>query len=283
MTFEQLIKAKYEDLSPGQKKVAQFLLERMENAVFLTAVQIGKEADVSETTVIRLSYALGFSGFSEMQASIQKQVLSASGANQLHRESSAEEEEAGSLFVKAIERDISILRQLQAKLNQSENDIWTAVNWLIEADQVLVVGYRGSYGPAHWLSTILSQYRDNIQLSSFNGDIHEKIVNLTEESVAFVISYPRYSKEALRIAESVKQQGAKIIAATDRPLSPVGRLADLCFTTEENNVSGSNSFAGGMSLLNLILMGIVMKDQVRVQRRSQRLEQLYANDEVFVE
>ena len=78
--FRELVKEKYELLSPGQKKVATYITENLEECVFKTAQQLGKKADVSETTVIRLSYALGFLGFSDLQAYIQKEFIQLKGS-----------------------------------------------------------------------------------------------------------------------------------------------------------------------------------------------------------
>ncbi|MGE5703276.1 MAG: MurR/RpiR family transcriptional regulator [Clostridia bacterium] len=281
MPLESLIKEKLAQLSPGQKKVADFLLMRPEQAAFLTAVQLGKEAEVSETTVIRLSYALGFNGFSDLQARIQREVLRTSGGTAPQPSAMNEAGEGQGGLTAVAERDIEIIRQLAATVNEA--DIWKAVDWLWSADQVMVSGYRASFGPAHWLSFMLSQCRGNVQLQQGGGDMLEKVSTMTSSSVLFVLSYPRYSKEAVQTAECAKRHGVRIIAATDRPLSPVGQLADLTFTTEENHASMFNSIASVLSLLNLIMAGIAQKHQESVQARSQELEKLYAAHAIYVE
>jgi DNA-binding MurR/RpiR family transcriptional regulator len=40
--------------------VANYLIENLDEAAFKTAFQIGRKAEVSETTVIRLSYAFAW-------------------------------------------------------------------------------------------------------------------------------------------------------------------------------------------------------------------------------
>jgi DNA-binding MurR/RpiR family transcriptional regulator len=75
LSFENLVKQKFNGLSAGQKKVAEYLIQNLEEAAFSTAFQIGRKVGVSETTVIRLSYALGFNGFSEMQEGFKNNYL----------------------------------------------------------------------------------------------------------------------------------------------------------------------------------------------------------------
>ncbi|MCZ6992472.1 hypothetical protein OH407_24385, partial [Salmonella enterica] len=84
-------------------------------------------------------------------------------------------------FAKVVERDIAILRQTYNQLNM--DDMWKAVDWLMEADAVLVVGYRASYAPAHWFSFILGEIRDNVNLCPSSGENLEKVLTLTEKSV----------------------------------------------------------------------------------------------------
>ncbi|MED2009520.1 MurR/RpiR family transcriptional regulator [Brevibacillus borstelensis] len=279
MSFEQLVKESFTQLSSGQKKVAEYLLENIEKVAFYTAVQIGREADVSETTVIRFAYALGFRGFSDMQAAIQQYVLESSYSR--YAEPAPQAGEEPNIFTRVIERDIVILRQTLHQLNQQ--DVWRAVDWLLEADQVLVVGYRASYAAAHWFTFMLGMIRKNVLLIPFSGETEERIVSLTEKSVGMVISFPRYTKDSIRVAEASKRMGAKIIAATDRLLSPVSRISDIAFTTDINIESGHYSNASVINLLNLLLAGIEEKCGANNQTRMKQLEQLYSNWGTFEE
>ncbi|MFM1654511.1 MurR/RpiR family transcriptional regulator [Brevibacillus sp. B_LB10_24] len=282
MPIEPLIKEKFAELSPGQKKVAEFLLGQMEKAAFYTAVQIGKEVDVSETTVIRLSYALGFNGFSQMQACIQEQVLKNHefAGLRLH-DKSEESQRENNPFVQVAEREIEILRQMMTQLNES--DLWKAADWAIGADQVLVVGYRASYAAAYWFSFELSMLRDNVSLIPASGDPYEKLLALNEKSVAFAISFPRYTKETLAVAECAKQRGARLIGVTDRVLSPIGRISDVTFTTDVNPSFGNYSVSAILNLLNMLITAIGIKDEAAIHSRTRNLEQIYSNFGTFIE
>jgi DNA-binding MurR/RpiR family transcriptional regulator len=130
---------------------------------------------------------------------------------------------------------------------------------------------------------MLSTLRENVQLYPPDANMYEKMCDLTEHSVVFVISFPRYTKESLHIAEYAKNQGVTLLSVTDRLLSPVGRISDINLTTEENVESGSSSIAPVISLLDLIILAISRKDQARIQARQQRLEHLYSKCGVFIE
>lgn len=283
-TFEQLVKEKFNGLSAAQKKVAEYLINHLEKAALSTAVQIAREAEVSETTVVRLSYALGFSGFSEMLEQIQKQFLLVS--NVIPQVANTEEialSGEANLFSSVLKSDIANLQHMLVHMNQEE--LWRAVDAFIQADHVLVIGHRGSYAAANWFTFILGIMRSNVYLCPSGGEPYESLFQLTDCSAALVISFPRYSRESVELAVTAKTQGAKLISITDRPLSPVGRISDITLTTGLNvdEEMGFSSMSAVISLLHLLALGVMSRDRNRVQSRQHRLEQLYTKLGAYIE
>lgn len=280
-SIEQLVKAEFDNLSAAQKKVAEYLLHHVDEFALLTAKQISQEVGVSETTVIRLSYAFGFSSFSEIQRWVREQML----RNKSFANSSPPEEllalEETDVFAKIIENDISILKQTLNQLNYAE--VWKVIDALIEADQVLIAGNRASYAAAYWFSYMLSTTRNNVQLGLWGGDDYVKLFNLTEKSLVVIISFPRYSRETLDLAKQAKKQNLQILSITDRLLSPVGRISDMTLLTDVNVDSGMTSMSSVISLLNLLIYGMMTRNQKQYQVRQQRLEQIYTESGVYIE
>jgi len=287
INLEKVIKEKYNKLSTGQKKVAEYLIQNKEEFSFKTAAQIGRRVEVSETTVIRLSYALGFDGFSEMQSCIQQWVLN-HNQNQSYLtpyQSQAEGQSNGegsmSPLMKCMEKDMAAIQQTFHQLNEEE--MWKVVAKLIEADRVLVIGMRASYAAAYWLSLQLNTLRDHVSLCPTAGNVSEQLCDLTSRSAVVILSFPRYLKETLHLAECIKDLGVPLICITDRLLSPVGRMADFTLTTEENVDSNSLSILPAISMIDMVISGIMFKDKDRIQARQQKLEEIYSSHGVFIE
>jgi DNA-binding MurR/RpiR family transcriptional regulator len=280
-TIEQLVKGEFDGLSAAQKKVAEYLLLHPDECALWTAKQISREAGVSEATVIRLAYALGFGNFSDMQQRLRERMLRSSAAAWSVPSAANAAPDEGNRLAGVIENDIAILKQLQQQLDMEE--LWRAVDSLIRADRVLVAGYRASHATAYWFALMLEMTRDNVLLCPSGGDEYAKLFQLTENSVAVVISFPRYSREIIALTQLAKRQNAKIIAVTDRLLSPVGRISDIALTTEVNAETSMISISSAISLLNLLLYGIQLKDQQQFQIRQQRLEQFYTVSEQYIE
>lgn len=279
-TLTQSIKENFASLSPGQKKVAEFLIQHMDEGALLTAFQVGRKVGVSETTVIRLAYALGFSGYSQMQEMLRSDWL-------VHKQpivggyDSLQGDVEETIFNNVIDKERLILQQLLEQLKT--DDIWTAVDAFIRADRIYIGGFGSSYAAGYWFYYALKQLRENVFLSSPTGFSPEDIFELNENSVVVIFSYPRYRKDALNLANFTKKQQARIISITNRQLSPIGQLSDITLTTEEHMESDHHSIASVVSLLEVIITGIQHRDRERIAIRQQKLEQLYTDQELFIE
>jgi DNA-binding MurR/RpiR family transcriptional regulator len=281
-TFQYLVKEKFPQLSPGQKKVAEFLITHLEDGALHTAFQIGRQAGVSDTTVIRLAYALGLNGFSEMQEMIRQEWLGSKQSSFRSKDIIEKEDVTNTnIFIHAIQHKKQVLDQLFDQVK--EEDIWKTADALLQADQIYIGGFRGSYAAAYWLYYSLNQLREHVHLSHPTGYLPESLCNLTENSVVFIFSLPRYTKEALALAEQSKKQNALVIAMTDRQLSPIGQLADITLTTGENTEIFSDPILSILSLLQLIITGMHRRDDGSIQERQEKLEQLYTEQGIFLE
>ncbi|MBG9544779.1 RpiR family transcriptional regulator [Cytobacillus firmus] len=280
-TMSQMIKESYSSLSPGQRKAAEFILEHADEAVLLTAFQIGRNAGVSETTVIRLAYALGFSGYSQMQDRIRKEWLAGKHQDYIENDSAIENAAKENLFRRVIDQERKILRQLLDQVD--EREVWKAIDALIQADRVYIGGFGSSFAAAYWFYYTLKQIRGNVFISSPGGFLPEDVCDLTEQSAVVIFSFPRYRKEALNLASIAERQGSGIVAITDRQLSPIGQMAAVTLTTDELMDTGHHSIASVISLLEVLIAGIDEQDHERIAKRQQELEILYADQELFVE
>ena len=64
----ELIDEKYAKMSKSHKKIADFIKEHYDQAVFMTAAKIGSILEISESTVVRFASGLGFDGFPDFQS-----------------------------------------------------------------------------------------------------------------------------------------------------------------------------------------------------------------------
>ena len=68
--------------SKSQKKIAQALIDNYQETAYMTASRLGALVGVSESTVVRFAYELGYDGYPELQRAIQKAVCNKMTPNQ---------------------------------------------------------------------------------------------------------------------------------------------------------------------------------------------------------
>ena len=65
------IEEKYAKMSKGQRRLADYVCQNYDKAVFLTAAKLGETVGVSESTVVRFAIQLGYKGYPGFQEALE--------------------------------------------------------------------------------------------------------------------------------------------------------------------------------------------------------------------
>ena len=278
MKIEQLIREKVSFLSAGQKKVAEYILQHLDSFSYSTLAKLSKEISVSETTIIRLAYSLGFESFSEMQRTVQNDILS---VPTVIKDDSLLD--SGNFYQNIIANELHSMESWASHLNQEDMD--QIVTHLSNAKKRLIVGARSSYSAALWMGTLLNQLLGNTKVvHEFYDSNFEYLTEASEDTVVLLISFARYTKWSLKYAQIAKNHGAKILAITDSISSPAWALADHAIIIEINlNEMGFNSFSCLYCLFDSIVAKIRKTRCKSISTRLPDLEELYSDVDLFYE
>ena len=99
------IEARMPSLSKSQKKIGEFILTHYDKAVFMTALKLGQQVDVSESTVVRFANVMGYEGFPELQEALGDVVKNRLTSVQRH-EIAVDKMENKDILTKVISTDI---------------------------------------------------------------------------------------------------------------------------------------------------------------------------------
>ena len=72
LEIDQIVRGRSPELSPAQREVMGFILKHPEHTVLLTANDLARKLNVSDTFIVRLAQALGFSGFSHLKRRLRE-------------------------------------------------------------------------------------------------------------------------------------------------------------------------------------------------------------------
>ena len=267
--LERLISRNYTKLTKSQKQIAEYIIRNSDEAAFLSAKALGKKVQVSDATVIRLSNALGVSGFAELQEILQSQLKGKlASSEKLKRTRVARRSDIYSLIFGS-----SIKNILKAQREVSTSKLDEVIKVLHSAKKIFVVGLRRSHSIAFHLYYNLSRILNKVFLiESAYGINYDQITEIGIHDVLVTISFPRYAKETLEITKIAKRKEATIIAITDNPLSPIGQLADISLFWGYESPFFFGSHAGALVIEDCIIGGLSLRHRKRYIGRLAELE-----------
>jgi DNA-binding MurR/RpiR family transcriptional regulator len=269
--FKEKINNKYSILSAGHKKVGKYVLDNPRGVAMKSASHLGLEAGVSETTVIRFCYALGYSGYSELQNEVRSHLIYQKSS--LHEYQADKEDIANqpNFFSQSMQRDQAKIQEMMEQLN--EEDLNLAVNRIYESNNILVIGIRSSFAVAQWLSFTLNIVRGNALLIQPGiDDISHILSKIDSKSMIIAITFHRYSSLTLKLTEAAKKQGAFVIGITDSTLSPLAEFSDLLLPISLPSRSTIDSAPAVFSLINAIVGGVSMINKGEFEKRKEAYE-----------
>ncbi len=257
MDLAQNIIEKFGDLTYSQKKIANYIMDRMDKVPLSSLADLSEQIGVSTTSIIRFARELGYDGYSDMQASIPG-MSAGSGENSEKKDEGRTKEEITPLLRSAMETDISNIRQTMESISMEE--LSKAVDLICRADSVYVLGMRSSYAVAYYMGGRLGEIRENVRIIQSSGMMYpEEIIGAREGDVLLAYLFPRYSKVATNITSWIKSKGADVILVTGQHDSSIRKYGDVILPCVTRSVSFRNSYAAPLSISNYITQAVYEK------------------------
>lgn len=267
-------------LSKGQRKIAEYILSSYEKAAFLTALALGKAVQVSESTVVRFAGELGFDGYPQMQKAMQEMVRSRLTAVQ-RIEISTPPVAGNDLLSNVLQADMDRIR---SSMELTDSQAFSgAVNGLLNAKRIYVIGLRSSAALASFLSYYLNYIFEDVRLITCGSesDIFDQIVHIRPSDAMIAISFPRYSTATVKVMHHAKTIGAITIALTDGAASPLCKPADYVLSAQSDMLSFIDSLVAPMSLINALLVALAGKREAELQNTLGQLETVWEQNHVY--
>lgn len=262
--FER-IRRSYPELSDARAKVARFLIEHWEEAAFMSASKLGAAVGVSNTVVIRYAESLGYSGYTELQRSIQQAVHKRLDSFLVKRlDSESKSGDPGSMD-SVRERVLESVQETYRR--NSQDSIFAAAQMILDAKRIYVLGLRGSHGSAFFLYGNLVHMLGNAQCVSAHADImFDELRLIVPGDLLIAVTFKKPNLLTYRAVKMAKDWGAKTLVITDDLLCPSAQLADKALPVESTPPSFGHSHVGTLALMDAIMEFVVHLDKPRVRR-----------------
>jgi len=266
--------------SKGQKRIASYIMENYDKAAFMTASKLGQLSGVSESTVVRFAYELGYAGYPALQRTLQEMIRSRLTSTQ--RIQVADSMMSGHDVLSSVMRsDYDRLRLVADKADRREFDL--VVDELVRARHIYILGVRSSSFVAGYLNFYMHLLLDNVTLVQSNeaGAIFEQLFRIGPGDVMLAISFPRYSKATINTAKFAKDRGATILGITDNDMSPLGQMSSAAVLAPSEMISFVDSMVAPMSMVNALLVALGFRLGKDVSNIFSELEDIWETYGVF--
>ncbi|OEC03315.1 transcriptional regulator [Lysinibacillus sphaericus] len=275
MSINENIKKRFVRLSKGQRKVAQFVMSNPTVVIANGAAEVGRQANVSESTVIRFCYAMDLSGYVELQEEIRSYLNSQHEGVPPQQTYTASKQRTSS-FAKIMQRDMQNIQDTIHLVN--DKVLQKSSKWMHEADTIYILGTRQAASIANWLSYTLKTLRPNVkQLRTDSDDLVQQINSMGERTTLIVFSCDKHSNDVKTIVEIAKMKKVKIIAITGSALSPIRDYASALFALGLKNQSSLDMVPVLFSFMHALIEEMVSHDKERYAQYQQSYEQVENN------
>ncbi|MBQ4612390.1 MAG: MurR/RpiR family transcriptional regulator [Clostridia bacterium] len=276
-----LINAHEKEFSKGQRRIAQYIIEHCDEAAFMTALRLGEEAQVSESTVVRFATELGFEGYPQLQRAVQEHIRSKLTIVERLEVTRARMNEQN-LLQNVAKGDIGNIRRTMEEMD--ETAFFDAVDTLVNARQIYVFGAGSCKALAgfltHYLKMLLGG-RVQIISSSSQNEIFEEMLDIGPQDAIIGISFPRYSSKAATTLHYAQSKGAGVVAITDSPLSPIAPYASSLLLAHSGTTSIVDSLVAPMSIVNALIVAISLRTMDQSRGKLEELEHLWNTYKVY--
>ncbi len=267
-------------LSKRQKIISDYLSENYDKAAYMTAAALSETVGVSESTVVRFAAEIGFSGYQEMQRCL-RQITMTQSTSVKRMEIASRQLGTGSVCDAVLKSDIRMIEQTMEELDREQFD--SAVDAVLKAENIYITGVRSAASLAAFADFYFRLMFSNTRLinSADPADMFEQVLHIGEKDVIIGMSFPRYSKNIIKLLEYANKKGATVIGITDSVNSPLKKMSRYCLTARSDMDSFVDSLVAPFSVVNALIAALGMKHKMEISKTFEDLENIWDEYEVY--
>lgn len=245
--FQDRIREKYEYLTPGFRKIADYIIVHTLDAAFLTTTELAQRVGVDQATVVRFAQAIDYSGYRELSREIKDYVRNKVTASYDKTEAAESDVHLVQLLAENVERNLeqAILSEAKkmaqaAKILQHASHVWGAAEYII-------------FPLIKYFTSSLSAF--NVPATAVDPTLHSTVDVLAKMSpedalVGLTLRFPHV--DTGHLIKMANERGLQTIVITDFGTGLAAREADLTITVSTKSPVGMVSIGPAFNVLILI-------------------------------
>lgn len=222
----------YGNLSRVERKAADYILENSGRVVEMNVAELGEEAGVAGSAVIRFCKKLGYSGYSQFRMALARELAR---RPQKVMPILTGEDTAGEAVRKVFDSGMRTLQNTLAMLDLEQIELLTEK--MRTAGRICIFGVGTSSSIAEDAEYRFLQL--GLAASSYTDILFMPVAarNLKKGDLAIAVSHSGRTEATLEALELARRQGAFTAAVTSYKMSPLAKTADCALTAYPDDVN----------------------------------------------
>lgn len=271
--LKELIEEKADQFSPGYEKLAHYLVENGDEAVFMSVREIGRRLSISEAMVVRFAQELGFKGFRELQDEMQREFRRVINMVTQMRDTLREMGGEPNLYQRVARMEIEYLKR--STDNISEEGMEKAVNMISQARRVFLFAVGSSQSLADILEFRLQRLGLLVvKIEDAGKYLLDKLALIDQEDALVVSGFIRLSREMEIAIEVAGERGVNTILITD--VIRIGKESDhlIKLAARRGPIKMFHSLVVPMAIVDCLIIGTALKMGDRALMSLKQLDSL---------
>lgn len=247
-----------------EKKLAEYILQNVNEATMSSAQSLGEKVDVSAAAVIRFSHKLGYKGFTALKVDLARNAPD----DIKNFDDMINQNDSMAAVVKKAE-NLNTMLQNQAYRLLNVERLEKAVDLLLNCRTIYLFGVSGSGIVCMDFMQKMSRINRHVV---YHNDFHDQLASaahMMEQDVALAVSYSGKTHEVNTAMQYAKDAGASTIAITQFRKSPLTRVSDVILfvpTTERDLRLGAIASRNASLIVTDLLYIGVAKNNIEMTK-----------------
>jgi len=260
-------------LTPAHQRMAEYVLANLFRAATMRIDEFAAAVQVSVATANRFARALGFDGYPQFRAELVRGFEATLAPVERLRSELERPSTAAEVFAASLEDAAANLEATRRGLDADTCE--RAVTAILAADRIYVAGFGASGFLAGLIQHGLEMHcRTVMSVAGAGGASHaaRQLFKLQPTDLVIAVAFPRYVADTVLLAKRVKAHGARLLALTDGPTSPLAPLADIALYAQAANRLSANSDATVLALIEALCGAVAHRAERPVKAAAEMTE-----------
>ena len=263
--LRDLIVASRNNMPKRLAQVAAYTIEFPDDIAFGTVSRISEQAAVQPSTLVRFAKALGFSGFSELQAVFQQRLRDRPNNYEARLQAfdahASGRPPAMALIEGLGQAAIDSIGKFRERIKLESLD--EAAQLLARAETIYLIGLRRSYPITSYLSYAFGTLGvRSVLIGSPNGVDREVLSFAGPRDAALAVSFTPYAPATVEYTRQIAGQKTPLVADHRQPLQPARLQRQVWFEVVENDFEGFRSLAATMTLAAALAVAVAERRRI---------------------